>query len=402
VVFDQWGKNVPFGAEPRESKLIAEQHRLLGICDSAGIKVWLVSQISSKHDYGDPAAIPLKRIGDTPVWAECVPFEAVLDSIDPRAFIKVTAESSRLYAVAVTVSGNPVQMIWMRDPEVVPNQYAHVVRVTLQPGAQKIECPTLDDTEHWFLMFRNEHGGSVVHIDSVCETAAQPKSVRKRDKTSDRIGWYNYLGVPDQGFTWSRSPRSENDILRRAVIDKHCSFLSQEFGRHISVVGTLNWSDEWGNGGHDWSFQADFPNAGSGFAAELARWAEIQAKYFHQPGLAFGDMFYREGKYSRANSARGGGFENALNYLPLATPVELIAWDDNPDSPTLLTQVEKFDGRAWAIGVYMEGKNQSRSWRRVYNQYPFSPKPTKVIFFSWNHTDYSEDHLRKEFEAWKE
>ncbi len=402
VIFDQWSKQIPFTSWPREADLIAEQHRLLSICDSAGISAWLVSQVSSKCDYGDPVAIPLKVMSDSAVHAEFEPTDVTLSEQDPRAYVRVRAEFSRLYTVSLSVAGDPVQMIWMRDPDKVENQAANVVRVTVQPGSSRIECPALDDTEHWLLLFRNEKGGSNIHVDSITETAPLSKSVRRKDGTQAREGWYDYLGVPSQGFTWSRSARFENDSLRRLIIDKHCSFLAREFGRHKSVAATLNWSDEWGNGGHDWSFQQVFPSAGAGFAAELARWADIQARYFTRSGLAFGDMFYREGKYSRACSARGGGFEDALDYLPATTPIELIVWDETADSSILSTQVQKLKGRPWVIGVYMEGKEQSRTWRQVYDQYSFSPRPTKVIFFGWNDEHFTEEHLRGEFEAWSD
>ncbi len=401
VVLNQWSKEVPFTDEARETRLISDMHHLLDICDSAHVKVWLASQVSSKYDYGDPCAIPLKQMSGTPVQATFAPAELHMDSAAKSQYVQVQAPPSHLYSINVNVIGNSIQMIWMRDTEYIPDQHANVVRVTLDEGEHHIECPALDDTDRWMLVFRRASGPVTIRIESIAETSPKSESVRAPDSTSNREGWYNYLGVPKQGFTWGRSARFENDAARRKVIERNCAFLSREFGRHPSVVGSFNWSDEWPSGGHDWSFQRVFPNAGAGFAAELNRWAEIQQQYFKQPGLAFGDMFYREGKYSRACSARGGGFTNALSYLPKSAPIELIAWDDITNPRILLSQVAQFHGRTWAVGVYMEGNKQSQTWRRVYDQYRGSPKPTKVVFFGWDHSQYTEEHLRAEFAEWK-
>ena len=400
VVFDQWSKEVPFTREPHEAQLVKQQHKLLDICDSAKVKVWLVSQISSKYDYKDPCAIPLRMIGSVPLKAEFVDSSATITAANPRTLIRMRVEPSRLYEIRVNVVGKPVQMIWMRDTEVVKHQSAPVVRVELSAGEHIIECPALDDTDRWMLVFRNSTNSSV-HVSSIIESAPQSSSVRNSKGGHQREGWYDYLGIPDQGFTWSRSPRFEDDSTRRAAIERNCSFLAREFGRHPSVVATLNWSDEWANGGHDRSFQTVFPSAGAGFAKEISRWSEIQYRHFKHPGLAFGDMFCREGEYSRACNPHGGGFTHAIDYLPPAAPVELIIWDNTDDPKTLLQQVKKLEGRSWAAGVNMGGHHQSRAWRQAYDRCKPSSRPERIIFFGWNHTDFTEEHLREEFAEWK-
>ena len=402
VIFDQWSKEVPFTGEPLESQLIQRQHELLDICDSAGVKAWLVSQISTKYDYGDPCAIPLRVMGDLPVTPSFYHSDTLVIDTDLRAFVKVIAEPSRLYRVSVRITGRPVQMIWMRDPEIVENQQAPVVRTEMPAGDYIVECPTLDDTDHWLILFRNQSGGSRAVVTDIVETIPQSSSMRRVSRSEARSGWYDYLGLPDQSFTWSRSPRFENDSLRRAVISRNCAYLAREFERHPSVVASFNWCDEWSNGGHDWTFQDAFPSAGAGLAGEIVRWGEIQFQYFAQPGLALGDMFYREGKYSRACNPRGGGFEQALESLPNSLPVELIAWDyDNTDPSVLLSQVTRLGGRNWAIGVNMGGRDQSHVWRQVFDRYQADPKPTKVIFFGWNQADFTEEHLSEEFAEWE-
>jgi len=340
-VLEQYANGIPFFGRPEDPLHpyeIALRTRIQTQVDriqEAGGEVGFAAQNFTKNPYGDVTAIPTRT------------YKGGIVSLRQKVILSrgqvytqgvELPEDFRLYEVWLYVRRGHVRLDWMWHEQ--ERKALFYAGLTARPVIYRLTVHSLDRRVWGLRLAASEDS----EVDLAIIRERVPLPIELRSDSQPLSGWVNFIGrpadrdeagtiVPGTGteFLHCRSPRLENRDARRKqyqITDR----IKEAFPSCDYFRANL---DEAANVGWEATFLRQEVSSGAALAKDLVEFACHQFALTGRNLLADADMFvpgHNGNEYSRTCNPRNGGFADALKYIPVEAPIDLLYWNEMKDT----------------------------------------------------------------------